>query len=43
MTKAKKTNLKESKKSQTLKRIVMITGDKGGTGKSVVARILLDI
>ena len=47
MTKAKNTNLKSNsksnKKSQTLKRIVMITGDKGGTGKSVVARILLDI
>lgn len=28
---------------KTLGRLVLVTGDKGGTGKSVVARILLDI
>jgi hypothetical protein len=28
---------------KTLGRLVLVTGDKGGTGKSVMARILLDI
>jgi Mrp family chromosome partitioning ATPase len=28
---------------KTVGRLVLVTGDKGGTGKSVVARILLNI
>jgi hypothetical protein len=46
MTKTKSTAVAQAKKTsvpQTNKRIVMCTGDKGGTGKSIVARILLDI
>ena len=45
MTKTKSTTKPQSKNKTppTPKRIVMVTGNKGGTGKSVVARILLDI
>jgi hypothetical protein len=35
--------MKKQTKSQPKKRLVMITGDKGGTGKSTFARGLLDI
>ncbi|MFM2433183.1 MAG: hypothetical protein RLZZ511_4397 [Cyanobacteriota bacterium] len=35
--------MKKQSKSQPKKRLVMITGDKGGTGKSTFARGLLDI
>ncbi len=34
---------KLNKQPNVLGRLVLVTGDKGGTGKSVVARILLDI
>ena len=34
---------KATNQPKTLGRLVLVTGDKGGTGKSVVARILLDI
>jgi hypothetical protein len=41
VTKSK--NSKEEKNRSNLGRLVLVTGDKGGTGKSVVARALLDI
>ncbi len=34
---------KPNNEPKTVGRLVLVTGDKGGTGKSVVARILLDI
>lgn len=39
----KKTNNANNKKTTKKGRFVIVTGDKGGTGKSVVARIILDI
>jgi Mrp family chromosome partitioning ATPase len=41
VTKSK--NSQEEKNRSNLGRLVLVTGDKGGTGKSVVARALLDI
>lgn len=40
---AKNTGIEQPEPSKYKGRLVMCTGDKGGTGKSVVARILLDI
>ncbi|GJD22615.1 similar to mobilization protein MobD [Rivularia sp. IAM M-261] len=41
-TTAKQTTAKHTAQSKCTGRLVLVTGDKGGTGKSVMARILLD-